>query len=241
MRDISIIVITHQKGILLEKTLEALKQQTNSEDEIIVIDDGGKDKQVVSSILGMKGYIQVEHKGYRLAQLTNMGIKRAHHSAVAKLDGDCVPQRGWLDTIKKELSGHPDALILGRIEWQKKTGQLLQDNRFSYTTRSLHESLDESIYPQRTWGGNIAAMFSVWKKLGGFNEQYDGSWGAEEADLGWRAYRMGLELRFVFDALVIHQDHPPCPSRLTHVANYRLLEENKKLYEQGEKLSLNYV
>jgi glycosyltransferase involved in cell wall biosynthesis len=241
MRPVSIVIITHNKGELLANTLQAVLAQIHPGDEVLIVDDGGLDYSVVQQFARhclsdfrrqCLRYVVLEHQGYRLSLAINIGMQLATHEAIIKIDGDVIPQEGWLECLRRNFT--PNTFLAGRIEWQTDTG-VRQDARFDYSTQSPKPELfkgNPPSYPQRFWGGNVAGLRQDWEDIGYFNEEFHGQC-CEEADAGWRAYYGGKRIQFLFHAAVLHQQHPIIRP---HEGN-DLLESNKKRYAQGNLFS----
>jgi len=238
MVSLSILILTHRKGPLLGECLRAVLDQLGPDDEVLVVDDGGWDHGIVRALREPQvRYIVVPHKGYRLATLQNIGTILCRHDAVVKLDGDCVPQPGWLDAIRAAL--RPGVLCTGRIDWETPDGSLRRDFRFTTSGEVSAEAKTfkgEWYLPQRVWGGNLAYWRPELLLLGGFSSEFDGGWGGEESDIGWRYHHAGLKIEFLYDAYVIHRYHPPNPAR--HDAarrrrNLDLVQQHREEYAKG--------
>jgi hypothetical protein len=69
---------------------------------------------------------------------------------------------------------------------------------------------------QLFWSLSFAVSTMTWQRLGGFHEEYVG-YGGEDTDLGYRAFRQGLPLRWLGGADAFHQYHktqsPPVQHR----------------------------
>ncbi len=236
--NLSVLVITHRKGVHLARCLKGILPQLAAEDEVIVVDDGGFDREVVAKVGDPRiRYFPIPHRGYRLATLQNIGTLLARHDAVVKLDGDCIPHHGWLEAYRREIE--PGVLCAGRILWEDAQGNIRPDFRFTSRGELSAEALTfrgEYYLPHRVWGGNLAYWRPDFLRLGGFCSEFDGAWGGEESDLGWRYHFAGLKIRFIYDAAVIHQYHPPNPLRNDaekRRRNLALCEKRRKEYAAG--------
>lgn len=233
MLEVTILVITHRKGDLLRRCLEAVCSQYNSAtDEVLVIDDGGDDQPIATQF--PVRYLAVPHRGYRLASLINLGVCAATKPYIVRLDGDCVPRPGWL-AAHKELAV-PGKLVAGRIDWEiEPGGEITPDWRFDSTGKissRARESNGQYFLPHRVWGGNCAFFREDLLELGGFRTEFDGCWGGEESDIGWRYYYAGREIEFCGAAGVVHLHH--LGNREGAARNRRLLDGFKSGYVQGE-------
>lgn len=230
-KPISIIVPSYKKNQLLKKTLTSLTKQVKQSsynDEILVIDDGLYDFEVIDQF-DVYHLIRPHKHQYQLASNNNYGLRISSNPYIAKIDADCIPLKGWLDDIRAEI--HNNTLCLGRIRWGKKGEGVRQDSRFDDSYKYAND-LDNA--PQQAWGGNIAATKSDLFELGGWTEQYDGNWGSEESDLGWKFYYSGKDIKFCYDPVVFHQYHDDRDYRTTsgQNKNYDLLEEKKEQYKE---------
>jgi hypothetical protein len=60
---------------------------------------------------------------------------------------------------------------------------------------------------QLFWSLSFAVSADTWLALGGFSEQYTG-YGAEDTDLGYRAFQAGIDISWIGGADAYHQYHP---------------------------------
>lgn len=230
---VSVICITHKKGEALRNTLSSLLPQIQTGDEVIIIDDGSHDKNIVGKAHrrfshSIIRYICVEHRGYRLSLMRNLGIQLAEHDWLIGLDADCCPQDGWMVCYKRNFED--GVFLFGRIEWQRENG-LQRDSRFDYTAEQAKPELFKGNlppWPMRTWGGNWACSSSDISDIRFFSEEYHNK-SHEEADLGNKIFYANKQVKFLFDAWTIHQYH-----RVTrpHEGN-ELLEQRKVQYASG--------
>jgi hypothetical protein len=59
---------------------------------------------------------------------------------------------------------------------------------------------------QLFWSLSFAVSAATWRQLGGFHQEYVG-YGGEDTDLGYRAFRRGVQLRWLGGADAFHQYH----------------------------------
>jgi len=187
---------------MLERTLESVLRYRLPHDEIIVIDDGGWDWKVVEPVIDRVLYVPVEHRGYRLALMCNIGLQISSSKIFLKLDGDCIPSK---DLMVEARQIDDREIVSFRVDWDEG-GKIRPDWRF------LNGVLNPACRgePERYfWGGAIAGHRSTLLRLGGFREDlFSGSWGGEEVDLGLRSKYRGIRVRLEGKTGVIHQHHP---------------------------------
>jgi len=93
---VTVIIPTHNRAKILQRTIESVLYQTYQNFELIIVDDGSTDetKQFVSKYVakseGKIRYIYQDHKNVSYAR--NLGIKNAHGQYIAFLDSDDI----WL-------------------------------------------------------------------------------------------------------------------------------------------------
>lgn len=102
--DISVIIPVYNRANMITNALDSLKNQTISNFDVIIVDDGSYDdlQKVISEYtneLNIK-YIHLSHSG-NIAFLRNCGLKASSSKYIAILDSDdwCVPER-----LEKQLN-----------------------------------------------------------------------------------------------------------------------------------------
>lgn len=109
----SVIICTYNRGYLLPRALDSLIDQSCTEWEAIVIDDGSKDDtaDVIKPYISERiHYFPLPHKG--LAESRNRGIKRSKGKYITFLDSDDAYKINHLMDRKNYLSRHPEVDLL---------------------------------------------------------------------------------------------------------------------------------
>ena len=106
----SVIIPLYNKEQFIEATLLSVLNQTFSDYEIIIINDGSTDKSVRNATKALKGYnnyslITQDNKG--LSATRNIGISRAKGDIIALLDADDLWDRKYLEEIKELYLKYP--------------------------------------------------------------------------------------------------------------------------------------
>jgi glycosyltransferase involved in cell wall biosynthesis len=99
---ISVLIPTYNNAVFLGQAIKSVLNQTFSEFEVLILDDGSTDQTetVVRNIHDARLiYHRLPHQG--LTKTLNEGLSRAKHDIIARMDADdlCVPWR-----FKKQLS-----------------------------------------------------------------------------------------------------------------------------------------
>ena len=98
---ISVIVSTYNRADALDAVLRALSRQSDRHFEIVVADDGSgaATQRVVRD--RSAGAVAVKHvwhedRGFRLAEIRNLGIRASAGRYVVFLDGDCIARHDFV-------------------------------------------------------------------------------------------------------------------------------------------------
>src|SRR3989344_9154378 len=126
-RFLRVVVPAYNKEDSIKETIDAIKNVDYPKDkmEIIVVDDGSKDK-TVEIVKNMKG-VNLLVKGYNSgkADAVNFGIKNAKGEIIAVIDADSYPEK---DSFKKMI-GYFDEPGVGAVTascFVKNTGKLIE-------------------------------------------------------------------------------------------------------------------
>ena len=206
-KGISIIVPFYLKKRPFKTVFSELKLQFNPEDEVIVVNDHSPSGvgQAACSCSSLRIIRPPKHEPhiYRLNTLRNLGIEKAKNDVIIILDPDCVPNPCFLENARKMFD--PSVMFAGRIDKYNEDGSIKVDSRSSKGSRWIDTGSNPG---SGVWGGCM--MFSKTKALmaGGFDEAFDGSWGAEEHEFSNRMYHIGVRLRYAPELQVHHLWHP---------------------------------
>jgi len=139
----SIVVMTHNRKRVLEKTIDAMLQLDYSgKYEIIVVNDGSTDgtEEMLENRFSKNNKISIINQPRSLpCKARNNGIKRAKYEVVVIMDDDCIPRKDWLERL---MEGFDD----------KGVGIV--------SSYSVHG------------GTSTAFLTDALRKVGGFDEEY---------------------------------------------------------------------
>lgn len=218
---ISVLLATYNWPEALSLCLQALREQTNKNFEIIICDDGSKDetRTLISEFqkdfpVPLK-HLWQEDDGFRKTLILNEGIKSANGEYLVFLDGDCIPQ---IDFIAQHLKlSEKNHLVTGSriLSSQQLTTDLCSNGHWSHKklrsnalTWGLKGLLNKwlplfiklpnvsgRLYKKFEWrrikGCNMACWKSDAEAIGGFDESLLG-WGHEDADFIFRLQKNGV-------------------------------------------------
>jgi GT2 family glycosyltransferase len=156
----------------------------------------------------------------------NEGIARARHEHLIFLDSDCIPASGLLRRYAAQLRDDSGVVLLGHRIFVDATHLRADDlagdrmlieraprvasasNYGRKEDRRLPELQTLETHP-RPYDCLFACNFAIHRNcLGGlrFDAVYDGHWGYEDIDLGFRLHRSGRRFHYVPEAVVYHQE-----------------------------------
>lgn len=230
----SVVLTTHNMKQLVEKTLCGLSSQTYPKHlfEVLISDDGSNDgvEALVRSYDGCFAhliFITQKHKGYRLATARNNGIKASSNEVVVSLDGDVLPSPGFLEAHLRWFHLFDNLATIGYIRYVDTSAvspnQILANfeavhrlpdyastsNWGTKLDRRLPEFADFQHHPAPYncfHGGNCAFRRRHALEIGFVDEDFNGNWGYEDLEFGYRLWKGGRLLVPEPDALGFHQE-----------------------------------
>ncbi len=216
---ISVLLLTRNRKVELQRCLESLEQQTARDFEVVVVDNGSTDgtAEMIMQHTGCR-IVRVENRtGGSFAEARNRGLDAAHGEIVAFIDDDCTAEPRWLEKIGHELK-EVDAiggLVLpaGRLRfprwWHPELGWLVGLSVPGMLSSGPGYSTTGARYYAQT--ANMAVRHEIlaqerFQEIGGDMRiearRYDA--GREDAEL-WRRLRVkGFRVRLVPGLIVYH-------------------------------------
>jgi|GEM_PF-3234342 len=121
---ISVIIPLYNKELFIKATLLSVLNQTFSDYEIIIINDGSTDTSFDVATKALKGsnnhtLISQENKG--LSATRNIGITHAKGEIIALLDADDLWDNSYLEEVKTLYLNYPEAALFGTDYLEKYT------------------------------------------------------------------------------------------------------------------------
>ena len=211
---------------VLERTLAALEGQTWPRElfEVVIVDDGSEPPLAPPpSPLNVR-VVRQQRRGFGIARARNTGVRAAAHAIILFLDGDSLPEAGWLAAHARWHHAVSDVVTIGF------RASVAVDDLTAQTIRRRPGALRE-LFGQRPvdrpWidghllrmadmttraadlfhvivGGNFGIGRDFYREVGGSDESF-ARWGMEDTELAYRAYVRGGLFVPVRAALVWHQ------------------------------------
>ena len=233
-RRVSVVVPYYEAPQALARTLAALARQRYPEEllEVVVVDDGSDPPLGLDDApVGLRvRVVRQEDRGYGLSRARNTGAAAAAGEIVVFVDCDMAPEPWQVEAHARWHHAVGDALVVGfrrhvafdgvdaaaitALPAGASLGTLAGDRpqlapayleghlRRTQELTSGHPDLFRVVT-----GGNLSLRRESFDRLGGFDETFT-QWGAEDTELGYRAYTDGLLLVPERQALCWHQGLP---------------------------------
>lgn len=180
--------------------------------EVIVVDSNSRDEtRKLKNCFPIK-FVSIRERNRQCAR--NLGISMASGEIIAFLDDDVVVYKGWLNQIVKPYANDSVGGVGGRVipygvpnKFHVKTsmddiGKVfingLVIGNFDLPSENLVK-VDSFI------GCNMSFRQELLLKVGGFDENYVGTGYRDDTDLCIRIRRLGYELIYNPNALVLHK------------------------------------
>lgn len=220
--ELSIIIPAHNAAAALSRQLTALTEQRAPIPFEVIVADNGSDDRTAEVALEFQDRLHlrvVDASAVRGASFArNEGARHAAAPRLAFLDADDRADPGWLSALRRAESVHPDAVLLGRLEFRTSNDRSVLrayryeahptadpiaahvDNDAAVRCRAQESVREVDPARQTLPGGNFSILREVWDELGGMREDFP--YGAEDLDLGIRAGDAGHAVVIVPDAVV---------------------------------------
>lgn len=214
---VSVIVAHYDQPDELARTLTALAAQDHPADrlEIIVADDGSPHPVAVPA--GVR-VVRQEDRGFRLAEVRNLGVRASTGDILCFLDADTAPEPGYISALTRLPALLPDAVTVGRRRHADLAGVPAQTPVVDAVrgreldepawladayarSRNLLDADDRSY--RYVIGAVIACSRRLFDDVGGFDESFT-AYGGEDWEWAHRAWQAGALLAHVPEAVAWH-------------------------------------
>jgi glycosyltransferase involved in cell wall biosynthesis len=233
---VSIIIPTYNRSSIVPRAIESVLQQTWSDYELIVIDDGSTDDthDRLQDYEGRIQYVYQANRGFSAAR--NAGVKLANGEWIAFLDSDDLWHPTKLERQFEALASLggefgacvTDCRYVGdpKLTWTVfEAGGLRPESEFGPLYDVMKYLLSESTYA--IFAQSLLVLRSAFNNAGGLDESLD-----LYAD--WELmFRLSFKTKFCYvSAALVDVDRTPSLSRVTDIGPSRADDK----YAQDEAL-----
>lgn len=139
MPKFSIIVPVYNVEDYIEKCLESIKNQTYKDYEVIIVNDGSKDKSIEKA--KKYPYKIINQKNMGLSAARNTGIKHATGDYLIFLDSDDYIEKDLLRQINNSLKNDPD-IVRFQIREVYEDGKKIDYKEEKFTNKKGEEAFE---------------------------------------------------------------------------------------------------
>ena len=223
----SIIIPTYNRPYLTKIAIESVLQQTFSDFELIVVDDGSDnsfDELSKFEIRDSRLKIIRHEKNFGVSAARNTGIKAASGEWICFLDSDDRFLKDKLEKTKKYIEQFPEYSIFHTQEVWYSNNKLLKQKK-------KHKKPDGDFFEQSlklccVGPSTVCIKRSLFHKYGYFDETL---LSCEDYDL-WLRFSISLPIKLIPHALTIKQGgHKDQLSAQHSLDKYRIISLNKLL------------
>ncbi len=211
---ISIVIVNWNGAQHLPVCLDALRQQTFCDFEIILVDNHSTDNSlelIARDYPEVKAIALKENRGFTGGN--NTGIRAARGEFIVLLNNDTEADPGWLEEIVAAFARHPEAgFIASKMKLFDQRDRLHTAGDYYRLdgipgNRGVWENdrgqYDREEYVFSACGGSAAYRRSMLTQIGLLDEDF--FYSCEDVDLAWRAQLAGWKCLYAPKAIVYHK------------------------------------
>lgn len=216
---LSICMPAYKADRYLEPTLETIRQQTFGDWEVIVVEDGSKDRaeemvrRFAATVKQSVQYLRHE-KNQGLPATRNTGIGHASAEWIVLLDSDDLWRKDHLETLVECARQHPEAELVhaGSLLFDSDSGRELEVRAPSAATlQAFPRSLFTGEYIIQP--SSVMLTKGLWMRAGKFDPRFRY---VEDRDMWLRCARAGGKFAFTGQNTCLYRKHATALS--THSA-----------------------
>jgi len=205
---VSVVIPNYNGEKSLLRTLEALKNQTFQDFELVVVDDCSTDGSLaVARKYAGKVLSTLKNSGPATAR--NMGIKNSQGELILLTDADCVPSLDWVEKMTAQFKNNGMQVVMGKVEIERS-------NFIGDSISALGYPAGGSIGFENIWkvspegytstfsSCNCGFRRKVFDEFGFFDEDFPCA-GGEDTLLARKISNGGGKIKYCPEAVVTHE------------------------------------
>ena len=263
---ISVVTAYYNRKKLFTRTLKSMLPYYGKIDfEVIVVDDGSDEAERLEDLQTDFPFLRVirlekQNKWYKNPCIPfNIGFEAVKGDKIIIQNPECYHFGAILEYVDAHLEEN-EYLSFGCFSMdklntdddslffdEKNISKLIENNNRSFTTDGDLGWYNHSKFRPEAFHFCAALMSTDLFDLGGFDERYAKGVGYDDDELIWRIKNKKMQIKFIDDQIVLHQNHYVAPDDLVE-ANKRRFESykrNKLIFEQITKCNshwkVNYI
>jgi len=194
--NVSVLIPVYNKALVISRVIGAVLTQLNSEDEVVALDDGSSDNSFNELNQYPIKVLQRQHEtvAFRLASARNFLVEHASKDYLIFLSGDCVPHANFIALHKEAAQTVRSKTLVRGVVYENGNPIIGPIDGYSQEWEKFIT-------------GNLGLKKKDFYAIGGFDENFDGEWGGEDTEFGYRALKVHGYNIFGIDAAVDHMPH----------------------------------
>jgi GT2 family glycosyltransferase len=211
----SIIIVSLNGGPVIARALESIRATDYDRYEVIVVDNGSTDNLAEVVQTGFPEVLLIQSPiNLGFAGGNNLGMRQAQGDVLVLLNDDTEVRPGWLRAWAQAMRERPRWGVLGcKLLYPggrliQHAGGVVESNGQTHHLGYEQEDdgrFDEILACDYVTGAAIALRREMVERLGPLDEKYFPIY-FEETDYCWQARRVGYEVLYVPDSVVIHHE-----------------------------------
>ena len=202
---ISVIIPVYNAASYLERSVNSVINQSFSQWELILVDDGSKDRsgQICDGFAQRDNRVRVIHQ-------ENAGAGAARNNGMALAKGDYVVFVDADDYIEpcyfEELSKHREDVVFIDVQHVDESGHVLKYEKMSsYKGNSMDDLIRSQMTGKMTWGGVFKAVKN--QLVRDNNIRYSNHQIGEEALYSYQVLRCAKSVAFIDKSVYSYLQH----------------------------------
>ncbi len=196
---VSVVVCAYNAERTMEACLASLEHLNYPDYEVIVVNDGSKDRTLaISEGFPYCRIISQENRGLSIAR--NVGAEAATGEIVAYTDSDCVADPDWLNYLVAMME-RKGLVACGGPNFAPAEDDLVPEAVAVSPGAPCHVLLDDEI-AEHIAGCNMAFRREVLLGIGGFDPIFHAA--GDDVDICWRLQDAGYAIGYSAAAMVWH-------------------------------------
>ncbi|MBN1558147.1 MAG: glycosyltransferase [Lentisphaerae bacterium] len=192
---VSVVIPMYNAEATIGACLDALRQQTRPNLEIVVVDDGSTDRSVAIASGYAVRLLRRNHEGASAAR--DRGFRESTGACVAYTDADTIPSPDWIETLMRNFEDERVGAVTGRTVFRADARLASHVRRVDIARRYRRRRRETTLAN----GPNCVFRRRVLEEVGGFDPRW---YHAEDTQVSYRTREAGYRILYDPGAVVEH-------------------------------------
>ncbi len=208
---VSIVIPNYNAFELLKKCIISIKEKTNEDIEIIIVDNASKDLDIdyINNLENVK-FIYLD-KNYGFSKAVNEGILNSNSEYIILLNNDTEIEFGFVEKLLEQIKSDEYIFSVSSKMIDYRNRKIIDDAGDEYSivgwTKKVGngKSIDKFVKPRKIFSSCAGAAIyrkKIFEEIGYFDESFFAY--LEDVDICYRANINGYKNIFCPDAIVYH-------------------------------------